>query len=47
MIEDQVDIRIAELGKLMSFGFQCLGPPCEFDSGVPVRIRATHDFNII
>lgn len=42
MIDEKVDIRIAELGKLISFGFQCLGSPYEFDSGVPVGIRATH-----
>jgi hypothetical protein len=46
MIDEKVDIRIAELGKLISFGFQCLGSPYEFDSGVPVGIRATHGFQI-
>lgn len=42
MIDDQVYIRSTQLGKLVSFDFQCLGSPHEFDSGVPLRIGSTH-----
>jgi hypothetical protein len=45
-VYNSVHDRFAELGKLISFGFQCLGSPYEFDSGVPVGIRATHGFQI-